>query len=71
MLKYVICKKNKEIGSTWYKIHIPIFPFRMSGKWNFWKKIRITYLVNTEGDSYPIRIELLENFNNKLNKIEK
>jgi hypothetical protein len=53
-------KKIDLAGSQWFKIHTPFFPFRLGGKWNWGKQIKITYLINTDGESIPIKTELIK-----------
>ena len=51
---------ERQPGDIWFKIHMPLFPFLLGGKWNLWKKVRTTYLVNTDRQDCPIRVELEE-----------
>jgi hypothetical protein len=54
-------KKIDCSGHKWFKILRPILPFKLGGKWYFWKKIRITYIIMDDGNSSPIKTELVEN----------
>jgi hypothetical protein len=57
-------KKISFVGSKWYKNTRPILPFKLDGKWYLWKKIRTTYIVQENGESIPIKVELRSDLDN-------
>ncbi len=50
-------------GCVWYKMRRHILPFKLDHKWYLWRKIRITYLIEKDGSSKPIKYELVKNIN--------
>lgn len=53
-------KKIDFSGNEWFKIIRPILPFKLGGKWYLWRKIKITYIIMNNGNSLPIKTELLD-----------
>ena len=56
-------KKNAVIsfkGVLYYKMYVPIFPFKLDGKWYLWRKIKETYKVGLGGQSILIKTELVD-----------
>jgi hypothetical protein len=50
-------------GDKIIKIERPfygLFPFKLGMKWHWGKKIKVTYLVNTDMQKCPIKTELYE-----------
>lgn len=48
-------------GDIIEEITVPFYgvlPFKMSGKWHWGKKIKTTYLVNTDLKKCPVRVQL-------------
>ena len=48
-------------GDIIEEITVPFYgvlPFKMSGKWHWGKKIKTTYLVNTNLKKCPVRVQL-------------
>ena len=55
-------------GDIIEEITVPFYgvlPFKMSGKWHWGKKIKTTYLVNTDLKKCPVRVQLWKQENSK------
>jgi hypothetical protein len=52
-------KKIDLAGSLWYKNRRPILPFKFRTQWYWFKTIKTTYLVMHDGQSCPIKTEIL------------
>ena len=48
------------VGSKWYKMSRPILPFKLGGKWYWLKTIKTTYIVAENGESIPIKSEVIQ-----------
>lgn len=44
------------------RIYIPFYgllPFKLGGKWHWYRKIKVTYLINPDNQESPIKTELV------------
>mgnify|MGYP006302498559 CR=1 FL=1 len=53
--------KGKDLtGKRWVNIRTPILPFKLGGKWYWFRKIKTTYVINASGESVPIRRHIIK-----------